>query len=326
MKYLYDDIESIELVDDFQDEYVYDIEVCDDTHTFIGNDILVHNSLYMSYEGLLNTIEGVEDMSIEEKTELIVRINTEFLDKHNQEFIKEYYNTRHGKSIHEFELETVALSGVWLDVKKRYAQILLWKDGKYYDMDSLPLKVKGLEMIKASYPKQAREGLKRIVRYFLELQDKEYLIQKLNIKIQEEKQLWMEAEIEDICENKSVQGYAKYIIKDDGNRGLIVAPKCPYNVRALGNYNYLRQLHNLPGDPLYGGKVKIYQIKATGKTCTDQFFAFQSKNYPSWATQYAPIDKLRQFEKYFLDPFNRILEAIGLQTLTSDGNIQLSLF
>ena len=99
MKYLYDDIESIELVDDFQDEYVYDIEVCDDTHTFIGNDILVHNSLYMSYEGLLNTIEGIEDMSIEEKTKLIVRINTEFLDKHNQEFIKEYYNTRHGKSL-----------------------------------------------------------------------------------------------------------------------------------------------------------------------------------------------------------------------------------
>ena len=198
MEYLYDDIESIELMGDFQDEYVYDIEVDDDTHTFIGNDILVHNSLYMSYDGLLNTIEGIEDMSIEEKTKLIVRINTEFLDQHNQQFIKDYYNTRFGKSIHEFELETVSLSGVWLDVKKRYAQILLWKDGKYYDIDNLPLKVKGLEMIKSSYPKQAREGLKRVVRYFLELQDTEYIVQKLNIKIQEEKQLWMHDELEDI--------------------------------------------------------------------------------------------------------------------------------
>lgn len=284
------------------------------------------DSLYMSYDGLLNTIEGIENMSIEEKTRLIVRINTEFLDQHNQQFIKDYYNTRFGKSIHEFELETVSLSGVWLDVKKRYAQILLWKDGKYYDMDNLPLKVKGLEMIKSSYPKQAREGLKRVVRYFLELQDTEYIIQKLNIKIQEEKQLWMRAELEDICENKGVQGYTKYIISDTGNKGLQVALRCPYNVRALGTYNYIRQKYNLPGDPLYGGKLKIYQIKSINPKSDTQYFAFQSKSYPKWADQYAPIDKEAQFVKYFLDPFNRIMSAIGLQTLSSDGNIQLNLF
>lgn len=326
MEYLYDDIESVELVGNFQDEYVYDIEVDDNTHTFIGNDILVHNSLYMSYEGLLNTIEGVENMSIEEKANLIVRINTEFLDKHNQEFIRDYYNTRHGKSIHEFELETVALSGVWLDVKKRYAQILLWKDGKYYDADDLPLKVKGLEMVKASYPKQAREGLKRVVRYFLEMQDTQYMVQKLNIKIQEEKKLWMQADIEDICENKGVQNYTKYIIEDTGNKGLIVEQRCPYNVRALGTYNYIRQLHNLSGDPLYGGKVKIYQIKSTNLKSIEQFFAFQSKNYPLWAEKYAPIDKEAQFRKFFLEPFNRILSAVGLQELNVDGSIQLNLF
>ena len=32
----------------FDDEYVYDIEV-DDTHTFFGNDILVHNSIYVEF-------------------------------------------------------------------------------------------------------------------------------------------------------------------------------------------------------------------------------------------------------------------------------------
>jgi hypothetical protein len=32
------------------------------------------------------------------------------------------------------------------------------------------------------------------------------------------------------------------------------------------------------------------------------------------------------FEKTVLDPFNRILEAIGLRELNSDGSIQLSLF
>ena len=198
------------------------------------------DSLYLSYEGLLNTIEGIENWTIGQKTNFIVRLNREFLDEHNRQFIEDYYNTRFGKSIHEFELETISLSGVWLDVKKRYAQILLWKDGKTYDVDDLPLKVKGLEMVKSSYPKQAREGLKRLTRYFLEDQTEEYLLHRLNIEMRREKDLWMQADLEDICENKGVQNYTKYILDDNNKNGLVIAQKCPYNVRALGNYNFLR--------------------------------------------------------------------------------------
>ena len=313
------------------EDYVYDI--CVDTndetqHVFYANDILVHNtdSLYLSYEGIIDSIEGSENWSLAEKTNFIVRLNQEFLDQHNKKFIEDYYNTRFAKSIHDFELETVALSGVWLDVKKRYAQILLWKDGKYYDMDSLPMKIKGLEMVKSSYPKQAREGLKRIVRYFLEDQSEDFLLQRLNIEVQKEKELWMQADIEDICENKGVQNYTKYILDDNSKFGLQVAPKCPYNVRALGNYNNLRNIHNLPGDPIYGGKMKIYQVISKAKKADDEFFAFQSRNYPTWAEPKAPIDKNMQFKKFFLEPFNRILSAVGVGELNTDGSIQLGLF
>ena len=48
--YIYDDIESCEMIGEFNDEYVYDVEVDDDTHTFIANDILVHNSLFVSFK------------------------------------------------------------------------------------------------------------------------------------------------------------------------------------------------------------------------------------------------------------------------------------
>ena len=43
--YKIENIASIERLDDFDDEYVYDVEV-DDTHTFVANDSLVHNSIY----------------------------------------------------------------------------------------------------------------------------------------------------------------------------------------------------------------------------------------------------------------------------------------
>ena len=47
--YIIEEVESCEQIGFFEDEYVYDVEVDDDTHTFIANDILVHNSLFVSF-------------------------------------------------------------------------------------------------------------------------------------------------------------------------------------------------------------------------------------------------------------------------------------
>ena len=287
------------------------------------------DSLYISYKGLLDSIEGIEKMSIDKKLDIIVDLNTGYLDSHNREFMKEYYASRFVDSVQNFELETVALSGVWLDVKKRYAQLLLWKDGKTFDINNLPMKIKGLEMIKSSYPKQSRESLKELVRFLLEDTTNEYLLQKLNMKMQKEKNKFYKADVEDICGNVSVQGYTKYIIDDTDPTGLKIAPKTPYNVRALGNYNWLRNVNNLPGDPLYGGKMKWYCYYPNGvssKKTEPQYFAFQSRNYPKWADKYAPVSRSEMFNKTVLDPFNRITSAIGLGELNADGAIQLNLF
>ena len=286
------------------------------------------DSLYLSYNQLLKSIKGYENMSIEQKRDIIVGINLKFLDDHNCQYIKEYYDTRFGQSVHEFELETLNYSGCWIDTKKRYAQILLWKDGEKYDIDSLPMKVKGLEMIKSSYPKQARDGLKRVVRFMLENPDDEYLIQKLNIKVQEEKQKFYNANIEDICLNQKVNGYTKYIL-DDSNEstGLKFAPKTPAGVQALGMYNWLRNTKKLPGDPIYSGKVKLYVIKNNSKKGEERSFAFVSQRYPKWADQYAPVDRAKMFEKTFLDPLNRITNgSMGMAPLKIDGYIQTTLF
>ena len=286
------------------------------------------DSLYMSYEGLLDTIEGVENMSVKEKTELIVKINTEFLNQHNKEYMEAYFAERHCRSmVHEFELETVAKSGVWLNVKKRYAQILSWKDGKYFDEDSMPTKVKGLEIVKSSYPSLARKMLKQLVRSLMEIDDKN-VIHQLNISMQQCKQQWQVADIESICPTTSVNNYSKYIISDTSSLGPRVEKGCPFAVRGLAMYNCIRQSKNLPGDPLYGGKMRYYIIKAPNKNknTPDQFFCFQGSNYPSWAPQYAPIDRNAMFTRCVLDPFNRILSAIGEKELSIDGYIQCSLF
>lgn len=51
------DIVKCERIGNFEDEYVYDIEMNDDTHTFVANNILVHNSIYASYDSIIHTTD-----------------------------------------------------------------------------------------------------------------------------------------------------------------------------------------------------------------------------------------------------------------------------
>lgn len=323
LDFIFDDIESCECIGEFEDEYVYDIEMNDNTHTFIADDILVHNSLYLSYNYLLQTLKGYENMSDDDKLNFIVRLNTEFFDQHNEEFIRNYYNSRHAKSVHKFELETVNKSGIWLDVKKRYAQILLWKDGKYFPKDELPLKTKGLEIIKAQYPTKARSIIKKAVMFLLNNANDPFLTQKLNIEVQKMKNEWMNENIENICENVNINNYTKYVL-DDMNT-LKFASKTPFNVKSLANHNYIIHKNGLDDSEIYGGKLKLYIVQSNNAKAEQQGFAFVSGSYPKWAEKYAPVQRNVMFQKFVLDPLNRITDAANLPKLNTDGSIQISL-
>ena len=287
------------------------------------------DSLYISYETLVKTIDGYEKLTPAQRGDIVVRFNTGYLDAHNREIMAKHYSDRHVHSVQNFELETLALSGVWLDVKKRYAQLLLWKDGKTYDPNGeLPMKAKGLEVIKGSYPKQSREGLQRLIRYMLMDEEEDgYLLHRLNAEMQKEKAAYFKADIDDICGSIKVQNYHQYILDDSDPAGLKFTKGAPFNAKALGNYNRIRQINKLPGDPIYGGKLKWYVFypKGTVKQGAVDYFAYQQKHYPSWASKYAPVAKDEMFKKQTLEPFNRIIEAANIGRLNIDGSIQMNL-
>lgn len=295
------------------------------------------DSLYISYNNILKTIKGYEDMTVAQKRDIIVDLNTKFMDGHNREFIANYYDTRHGKSVHNFELETLNRAGVWGDVKKRYAQILLWKDGKYMDLDDLKLKVKGLEVVKSSFPKLGRDMLGRLFFFMLSNAGDKHLIQKLNIEMMKLRDEWNSADIERISGSVKVNNYMKYIKDDTGDRIVYntVDPRTgttvkavPWNARALATYNQIRNYHNLSGEPIYGGLVKWYIIKDNNKSKDAQvhYFAYQAANLPKWSQFYAPIDRSAMFQQTVLDPINRILESNKMPLLNKDGSLQISLF
>lgn len=288
------------------------------------------DSLYLSYKDLIDTIEGSENMTLEQKLKIILKINTEFLDKHNKEHLRDYFLSRNARpntaDLEDFELETVNKRGVWLhETKKRYAQILLWKEGKFFDMDDLPIKVKGLEVIKASYPTLSRKQLKQMLRFLLEY-DGKYLTQELNLMSQKFLKDFQTADIDHISGNLRVNGYMSKVISDTDPTGFKTTKGASFNVKALALYNWLNNTHHFGSEPIYGGKLKYYTIKGSSKKNGDIYFAYEGTKYPKWAHEYAPVDPKRMYEKFVLDPINRILESASLPLLRSDGSIQLGLF
>lgn len=288
------------------------------------------DSLYLSYKDLIDTIEGSEKMSLEEKLKIILKINTEFLDKHNKEHLRDYFLARNARpntaDLEDFELETVNKRGVWLhETKKRYGQILLWKEGKFFDMDDLPIKVKGLEVIKASYPTLSRKQLKKMLQFLLEY-DGKYLTQELNLMSQKFLKEFQEADIDNISSNLRVNGYFQKIVSDTNSNGFETVTGASSNVKALAMYNWLNNVHHLNSEPIYGGKLKMYTMKGSSEKNGDIYFAYEGTKYPKWADQYAPVDRKRMYKKFVLDPINRILESAALPILNVDGSIQFGLF
>ena len=287
------------------------------------------DSLYISYKDLIDTIEGSEKMTLDEKLKIILKINLDFLDKHNEDHLREYFLSRHAREntagLEAFELETVNKRGVWLkNTKKRYGQILLWKDGKVYDLDDLPIKVKGLEIIKSSSPTLAREQLKKMLRFMLEY-DGKYLVQELNLMSQKFLQEFKEADIDMVSGNLKINNYASKVISDRDGKGPVCKPAASFNVKALALYNWLNNTHKLGSEPIYGGKMKYYIVK-TQNPKDNTYFAYEGTKYPQWANQYAPIDRVAMYQDVVLNPINRLLESANLPLLRIDGNIQMSLF
>lgn len=321
--YIFEEIESIEKLDNFNNEDVYDIEVNDNTHTFIANDILVHNSSYVTYGSLFEAMTPESQKkyeSDEAKLNWILKFNKEFMDKQNNEWCDNIYNPRHGHNIHEFELETVSKSGIYLK-KKKYLKGLVFNKGKYL-LDHPKVSGTGIEIIKSTTPKLCREILKDLMNSLMfdykENNKDEYII-LFNQKMSEYRKKFYNSPLEDISQSVSIGAYKKYVINDTDF--LEFTKGCPVSVHAIGRYNYLAHKNKQDNIRTYSGKIKYYNIRIGMKN--EGYFGFPAGELPSWAP---PMDKLTQWQKTVIDPINRFLDVMEIPKVSPGNAIQLSLF
>lgn len=324
--YIIEEIESVECLGNFENEDVYDIEVMDDSHTFIANDILVHNSCYTTYENFFKcwTKEAQEKIKTDkQKIEWILKFNQEFMDKQNNQWCEEIYGPRFGKNVHEFELETISKSQIILK-KKKYLKGLIYNKGKI--LDKPKMSGTGIEIIKSTTPKLCREILTELMRMlmfdFTEDNKKEFLLE-FNEKLREYRKLFYKADIESISQSVGVGEYKKFVIDD--KEQLVFEKHCPVSVHAIARFNYLAYKNGDKDKLTYSGKIKYYNINLglKGKNPVIGYFGFPAGELPEWAPK---MDKLTQWDKTIITPINRFLEVMKIPLAVPVENIQLSLF
>ena len=159
LDYEFEDLVEVTQLDDFEDEYVYDIEVNDDSHTFIANDILVHNSVYVTFGTLFKAMdkESQERYNTDDKKrDFIMDFCVNHMNAQNRQWCENIYDKRFGKSIHNFELETIQKAGLFI-AKKNNIKGVVWNKGKMIPCDKPKLEATGIELVKSTTPKIARD-------------------------------------------------------------------------------------------------------------------------------------------------------------------------
>ena len=140
-----------------------------------------------------------------------------------------------------------------------------------------------------------------------------------NQKLQQYRDEFYKAPIEDISQSIGIGNYKKYVINDEDNFEL--GKQCPVSVQAIARFNYLAHKNNEDNKKQYSGKIKYYNIRINEKL--NGYFGFPAGELPEWSPK---IDKLTQWEKTVIDPINRFLEVMNIPLANPVGAAQLDLF
>lgn len=318
-------IKSITVDETPPEQYVYDIEVGDDSHTFVANDILVHNSVYVSFEPLFKSMtkESQEKFKTDEaKLSFIADFSKGFLNKQNNEWCENLYTPRHAHSYHEFELESIQKTQL-VDKKKKYIKGVVWMKGKTYEEPKIS--ATGIEIVRSSTPKLCRTILTDMIRSIMfdspKYTDMNEYAMFFNKKLNDHKNNFMSVHFQEISNSVSIGDYNKYVVDDEEK--LELAPKCPTSVKAIAMFNYLAHKNGQDNLRMFSGKIKYYYIKTGGRKDDIGYFGYPIGLDEPW---FPEPSRITCWEKNVIVPLNRFVSLIGMPELNSAGTFTPSLF
>lgn len=317
--YLFEKIKSCERIGDFEEEYVYDLEIDEegyDNQTFFANYVLVHNSNYVTFQEVVASCDWKGDPK-----DLILSINEFRLKGYLKKCFDLYAAKWNTDNYQDFELETLSINGIFLG-KKKYVTNIVYSDGVHSEPLSA-IKTTGVEMIKGGTPTFVREKLLYLTKFIFS-KGKAFILREFVQELKVIKRDFKAQEPENISIGISANNYEKFILND--TTGFEVGKGCPIHVRASGYHNYL--LNNSKYKDKYallrsGDKIRFYFVK-TKNIKENNVFAYVPGNCPY---EFAPpIDFDEQFTKTILDPINRFIEVMGHNPVSPNLFMMNSLF
>ena len=302
-------IASVEQLPDFEDEYVYDIIMEDESMPhFFANDILVHNSCYFK------TLATNKEEAIAIADGVAEAVNETF-----QSFMQKSFNCQpsYDNLIHAGR-EIVGSAGLFLNAKKKYTIKVVDKEGSPAD----ELKTVGSEMKKADTPRVIQDFLKEMMELILDDEPYEVIEKFVNEK---RKSLVLK------IENPIVLGAAKQINNLDAKYsewkrtekiGNGKMGHCPGHVRAAINYNELVSQFETNGKLLKAGdKGKIFYVKANEFKFKAIAIPSDMDDFPSWFNDHFKLDLKLSEQKMIDAKLERIFEAMQWEIPTPQNTL-----
>lgn len=313
-KFMLCDVFSCMEIGSFNDEYVYDIEMDDATHTFIANGILVHNSTYISFQHAIDSVEGWDKSA----TEFVLALNEHRMQEYLDECFKDYAEKNNSVNLQKLELEKISHTALMV-AKKKYILELSWKEPDVFYKPLEKIKPTGVELVQGQTPKFARVVIKDIINLIFEKNVNLKYMDVVN-KLREYKKSFMLQHPEAISKTMSIGNYEKSVENDRDTVSL--RQHCPIHVKASAIYNH--ELLNSKWRTKYdliktGDKCKFYYT-----TYNSNVFGFLPNNYPSEFAH--PIDYDTQFDKIIIKPINSYLQTLGMQPIPATLVVPMALF
>jgi len=294
-------------------------EVVDMKHNKITRKVPVSiyvdtDSLFLSYHPAMLSCDWKGDFK-----EFIMQVNKLRIAGYFNNVLNSYAKRYGVENIEDFEMERVDKNVVFLE-KKCYVQNIVYEDGINYEEMSY-LYYKGIEIIKSSTPKFARERVIEIIKYLFSHPD-DYNIKDLLKLVKDLKREFVLADIEDICMQTSMNNYEAKVVNDREKLEFVTGAH--FSVKAAAFHNYLLNQNAELGtkyEPIKSGnKVKYYYTKDS----RHEIFAFSRGAYP---VEFAPeIDMDIQFEKSVLNIVNRFVNVLGMPKINKRLGVVLPLF
>jgi hypothetical protein len=148
-----------------QESEMYDIGMIDTPHTFFANNMLVHNSLFLSLRPVIEAkYPGIDITDKIKIPELIIKDAKEIQNFINQSY--DYYAKKfHLVDTHKwFIKQEIVATKMFLLAKKRYAMWIINKKG----VAKNEMEVKGIDVVRSNFPKEFRTVTEDILKSILQ--------------------------------------------------------------------------------------------------------------------------------------------------------------